>query len=280
LTKALSNYTIKALHQTIAKNDGLDKSANEDNFICSLPIVVVSDGAGGTGLFADKWSEYLCNYVSQSPIKNFQDLCNWQESIWEDFYKKYKTIAEEKGIGGKFLEEGSSATFVALWEETNQLHWCTYGDSVMFHFRKKELLFANIQNPNQFNESPFLLNWKDTPDNRGFQSGIRIPKKGDKIIILTDTLAQYLLIAYLVCNKSKTNNTMLENLMQSGTRLASTCNEMIRQDYKNLDFTKDILSPIQNSLDTKEDFEKYTQEIYKKGLLGLDDYSMVLLNFK
>ena len=36
-----------------------DHVANEDSFFSSDTCIAVSDGAGGCGLFADEWSQYL-----------------------------------------------------------------------------------------------------------------------------------------------------------------------------------------------------------------------------
>jgi hypothetical protein len=267
------NHNFKVRYQSVAKNDGFGKTVNEDCLRSKLPSIVVSDGAGGTGLFADKWSAYLCERISLKPICNFEDLCVWQDSIWEDFYNEYKPIAEEKGIGGKFLEEGSSATLVALWQVEEQFYWCTYGDSVLFHFDKKALKFANINNPSQFNQSPWLLNWKDTPNEKGFQAGTFTLEKGDKLLVATDTLAQYILIAFLT--STNTNEALLNELAESGSRLANCYQQMVNVGYTDLSFHSDILTPLRQNLDSEQDFESYLQKLYQQDVIGLDDYSLI-----
>lgn len=269
------NDKFKVLYQSVAKNDGFGKTVNEDCMRCELPTIVVSDGAGGTGLFADKWSAYLCERISSKPICNFEDLCVWQESIWEDFYNEYKPVAEQKGIGGKFLKEGSSATLVALWQNENQFYWCAYGDSVLFHFSKNELKLATISDPCQFNQSPWLLNWKDAPDERGFQSGIVLLEKGEQLLIATDTVAQYILIAFFISNPSVTHQQKLVELAQSGTRLANCCQQMVNEEYTDLSFHSDILTPLRQNLDSELDFESYLKKLYQKDVIGLDDYSLM-----
>jgi hypothetical protein len=261
--------------QTISKNDGLGKTANEDHVLLFENRLVVSDGAGGTGLFADKWSEYLCTNLPNDPISTFDELCVWQEAIWEEFYKEYKPIAEEKGIGAKFLQEGSSATLVALWQFEDHFYWCAYGDSVLFHFGKKNLKFASIANPSQFNQSPWLLNWKDTPDEKGFQAGIVKLEKGDKFLIATDTLAQYILISYLTSNPSKANKALLKELAESGSRLANTYQQMVIEGYGNKTFQTELLEPLLQSLVNENMFEMYIQQLFQKEVIGLDDYSLV-----
>lgn len=51
-----------------------DHVANEDAFYSSDTCIAVSDGAGGCGLFANEWSEYLVKHLPKinpsSPSKN------------------------------------------------------------------------------------------------------------------------------------------------------------------------------------------------------------------
>ena len=73
-----------------------DHVANEDAFYSSDTCIAVSDGAGGCGLFANEWSDYLMkNLQKDKPIVSFQELDKWVDSIWEPFYNEHEERAKE-----------------------------------------------------------------------------------------------------------------------------------------------------------------------------------------
>lgn len=68
-----------------------DHVANEDSFFSSDTCIAVSDGAGGCGLFADEWSQYLIEQLPKNkPITSFTELDEWVDSIWESFYNEHE----------------------------------------------------------------------------------------------------------------------------------------------------------------------------------------------
>ena len=95
-----------------------DHVANEDSFFSSDTCIAVSDGAGGCGLFADEWSQYLIEQLPKNkPITSFTELDEWVDSIWESFYNEHEEKAKQ-GDGillNKFYNEGSCATIAAAW---------------------------------------------------------------------------------------------------------------------------------------------------------------------
>ena len=91
---------------------------NEDAAIANENVIAVSDGAGGGGVFAERWSQCLVNHLPDKPIKNYKAFDKWIDGIWEPFYNDCEK--EAKKIGGlflnKFYDEGSFATLVAVWK--------------------------------------------------------------------------------------------------------------------------------------------------------------------
>ena len=69
---------------TISKLE--DSTINEDAIKATDSMIAVSDGAGGGGVYAERWSEYLVNHLPEIPIKSFEELDSWIEEIWEPFY--------------------------------------------------------------------------------------------------------------------------------------------------------------------------------------------------
>ena len=47
---------------------------NEDAAIAKESLIAVSDGAGGGGVFADKWSKYLVSLLPDEPMAYMTDL--------------------------------------------------------------------------------------------------------------------------------------------------------------------------------------------------------------
>ena len=50
---------------------GKDSNYNEDAVMAHDNVIAVSDGAGGGGLFADKWAQYLLAKLPTKPINYF-----------------------------------------------------------------------------------------------------------------------------------------------------------------------------------------------------------------
>ncbi|MDE6297609.1 MAG: hypothetical protein K2L89_07150, partial [Muribaculaceae bacterium] len=89
---------------------------NEDASTARRNMIAVSDGAGGGGLFADRWSKYLLHNLPIEPITSAEQLDEWIGRIWETYYAKAEQSA--KKLGGmaldKFYDEGSFATLAAV----------------------------------------------------------------------------------------------------------------------------------------------------------------------
>lgn len=86
-------------------------SINEDAVLARDNVIAVSDGAGGGGLFAERWSKYLLDHLPGTPIDTAEALDKWIGSIWEPFYNECEEAAKQ--LGGmsleKFYDEGSFA---------------------------------------------------------------------------------------------------------------------------------------------------------------------------
>lgn len=53
-------------------------------------LIAVSDGAGGGGLFAERWSAYLLSHLPATPINSAEELAFWIGENWE--LLKYRSI--------------------------------------------------------------------------------------------------------------------------------------------------------------------------------------------
>ena len=246
---------------------------NEDAAIARKDVIAVSDGAGGGGVFADCWSQYLVDCLPDRPIKNYKAFDKWIDGIWEPFYNEYEEKA--KSIGGmllnKFYDEGSFATLVVVWKGGQ---WVSYGDSVAFCYNKKTGgLQHSFTRLSDFNNPPYLINCKDPLNEKGFRSGKFKMTKDCVIFAASDTLAHYILMMYEVNNKEF---------------FADEIKEAINAQTKNSNFIKTAMTledvPFEQRVITKIEncthnflLKSHLKGLIKKGLIGHDDYSLVIM---
>lgn len=241
----------------------------EDASLATNDYIVVSDGAGGGGVFADRWSKYLVDNLTAQPIRSFDEFVAWFDSIWESFYNDHEQLAQQQGgmLLNKFYDEGSFATLVAAWRESEKsVRWVAYGDSVVFCYdRVTKELTHSFSALADFAQPPHLLNCKDEVNIEGFSTGVFALDNPSYVFACSDALAHYVMMMYEVSQKAEMEHVDNKNI--NLIRLAET---------KRFDFEKHVLKPLFNSL-RDNTLEKHCVSLYNKGLLGLDDYSLARL---
>lgn len=255
---------------SVPKEEGI---INEDAVIAIKPLIAVSDGAGGGGVFAERWSQYLVDNLPDKPIKSYKAFDKWIDGIWEPFYNGCEEEAQK--IGGmflnKFYDEGSFATLIAVWQGGQ---WISYGDSVAFcyNFKTKELhhSFTRLAD---FNNPPYLLNCKDPLDEIGFRSGKFKVDQDCVVFAASDALAHYILMMYEADHREKYADELEDaiNAQTKNSNFIKTASGM-----KKIDFEKDVIIKLQNCTNEKN-FMRHLQSLKNKGLLGHDDYSLVIM---
>ena len=246
---------------------------NEDAAIARKEVIAVSDGAGGGGVFAERWSQYLVDHLPDKPIKNYKAFDKWIDGIWEPFYNDCEIEAQK--IGGlllnKFYDEGSFATLVAVWKNGM---WISYGDSVAFCYNRKtkelQHSFARIVD---FNNPPYLINCKDPLNEKGFRKGQFKIDKNCIVFAASDTLAHYILMMYEVDNKEKFANE-LEEAINAQTKNSNSIKTAIR--LRKIDFAKDVIQKLENCKHPQQ-LKLHIGRLKRWGLIGHDDYSLVIM---
>ena len=253
---------------SIAKFD--EGSVNEDAIKATEKWIAVSDGAGGGGVFADRWSKYLVEHLPEKPIKNFKSFDRWLDSIWEPFYNECEERAKQEGgmLLSKFYDEGSFATLVAVWKNGQ---WISYGDSVAFCYdrstRKLQHTFGSLVD---FNYPPFLVNCKDPTDKVGFKCGKFKVNKDSLIFAASDALAHYILMMYEVSYKNEFKEELQEviNVQSKNSNFINVAMTM-----KKVDFETNIIEKLLNC----RSFKQHLRSLKKKGVVAHDDYSLVIM---
>ena len=245
----------------------------EDAATYRTDMIAVSDGAGGGGVFADRWSQYLVDNLPDKPIKNYKAFDKWVDRIWEPFYNECEGIAKSEGgmFLNKFYDEGSFATIVAVWKGGQ---WISYGDSVAFCYnRKTKELQHSFTRLVDFNNPPYLINCKDPLDEKGFRSGKFKIDKDCVVFVASDALAHYILMMYEADDREK-YALELEDAINAQTKNSNYI--MTSLGMKKVVFEDDVITKLQNCTN-ETNFIRHLKSLKDKGLLGHDDYSLVIM---
>lgn len=246
---------------------------NEDAAIAKDNVIAVSDGAGGGGVFAERWSQYLVNHLPDKPIKNYKEFDEWIDGIWEPFYNDCEK--EAKKIGGlflnKFYDEGSFATLVVVWKNGT---WMSYGDSVAFCYNKRTgELQHSFTRLVDFNNPPYLINCKDPLDEKGFRTG-QFKVDNDCIVYAaSDTLAHYILMMYEVTHRDWYGEELIEAI-DAQTKNSNFIKSAMR--LRKIDFTKVVIQKLENCKYPKQ-LKLHIGRQKRWGFIGHDDYSLVIM---
>lgn len=246
---------------------------NEDAAIACQDMIAVSDGAGGGGVFAERWSQYLVKHLPEDAITSYEAFDKWVDGIWEPFYDEHEEFAKKEGgmFLNKFYDEGSFATLVVVWKNGQ---WISYGDSVAFCYNtKNKLLQHSFTRLVDFNKPPYLINCKDPLDGKGFRDGLFTIDNDCIIMAASDTLAHYILMMYELSYK----NRYAEELQEAIDAQTKNSNFIkTAMSIGELDFEKDVICKLLNC-STWPILQSHIKRLKKKGLIGHDDYSLVIM---
>ena len=250
---------------------------NEDAAIARENIIAVSDGAGGGGLFAERWSAYLLNHLPATPICSADKLDAWIGDIWEAYYNQCEEDAKQ--LGGlsldKFYNEGSFATLVAVWRLSNSEYlWMGVGDSVAFHYNyRTKQLEHSFGFLSDFDKAPYLINCKDELLKEGFRKGTFSTDSDSIIFVTSDALAHYVMMMYEVANIDR----FKKELYDAESNYSKNSNFIrVAKAIKVVEFEKDVINKLVNSIGHPTNFRRHIQSLIRKGLIAYDDYSLAM----
>ena len=258
-----------------------EPTINEDAVIENENLIGVSDGAGGGGLFADQWSRCLLDNLPKEPIGSAQELKEWVESFWGEYYDKAEKQAIELGgiFLSKFYEEGSFATLVAVWHTSdNEYRWIAYGDSVAFCYdRKKKTLQHSFTALADFCEPPYLINCKDELDLQGFRSGTFQTSPDSIVFCCSDAMSHYILMCYELDNQQHFEQdiqAVLNRHSRNANYVITACET--RRAKRLTDELENVFLPLCSACHPQEQFDQAMRRLEQEGLLGHDDYSLAM----
>jgi hypothetical protein len=269
--------------KSIAKPEEGFFVVKEDAVRIEPGLFAVSDGAGGTGVCAERWANYLLENLPLSPIQDFQGFNQWQNEIWEKYFEdtEYELRTSVPAALPKFQNEGSSATLAVAWvgEQTKLL---AFGDAVCLFFSGDTMMLksSNIR-LSDFLESPYLLNCREEPIPDGFWGDTVRPQNGDMLILASDAIGYHLLGLYALLHSAEPAlMDEVEKVLESPFRQATLLeNQKHLLAKKEVTSWPSILLDFWNVLEKEDDFRDYTNTHLKENTLALDDYSAVVLRF-
>ena len=255
-----------------------DNIPNEDSFCKSDNLIAVSDGAGGCGLFAREWSKYLLRHIPKKRVITcFAEFDKWVDGIWEAFYNEYEAVAKA-GDGiflNKFYNEGACATVAAAWRVSDEeCRWVAYGDSVVFHYkRKSKSLEHSFTRLADFSRPPMLVSCKDPLVDEGFRCGAFHLDEDSVVFAASDALSHYVLMMYELSKSAEFESELME------LRMKRTSNSQLLQmaEKEVFKFYDDVLSPLLRSVDSEANFKELMESLYVKKLIDIDDYTLAIL---
>lgn len=254
-----------------ADNEDAWRAADESG------IWAVADGAGGTGIYAGEWAQHLVQQVPDMPFGELADISHWLDGHWEGFFNTYQLQAEaDYFTEHKFIHEGSCATLATLHHRANEFHWTVYGDAVALCFQPvTDKVEAADPDLHQFESAPYLINWLALPNPTGFRRGIWPHQPNQQYALLSDTLGQYLLMAYASLHG---DTHSLQMLAQQPTALGNRAQAHLGYwPAKGGRFGEAVWNPLRTALVSPETFLSYTQRLQAQNLLGVDDYTCILI---
>lgn len=256
---------------------------SEDAVFAKSSLIAVSDGAGGGGVFADHWAKYLVSNLPKEPICSFPDFDAWIDSIWESFYTEHEILAKQQGgmFLSKFYDEGSFATLVAVWKESeDECRWISYGDSVAFCYnRSNGELQHSFTKLVDFNRPPYLINCKDPLDEKGFKSGTFHTSKTSVVFCASDALAHMLLMLYEIWVE-QLGGKQFESEIEEAINVQTKNSQYIKMaSCKRIDFDREVkyfLRLSKNNLGFRSGMFMHRNKLK---IVAEDDYSLAVLGY-
>ena len=261
--------------QSIAKQDGDYPSQNQD--FAHPDLWALSDGAGGTGFYAAEWAESLCKNLPETAFENKEALNEWFEEIRVPFLtqKREEAALNFPDILEDYDREGSSATLVAVWPlEGNHVRVLSYGDSAAFLFDSAgKLKQRTILRLLQFTEDPFLLNSNESllPEQLLWETWTIDPT--DTLLMASDALSQWILIQYAL--RTPELQPEIEETLATPYGLGNLIIQCQKDHDDSAKFLQ-VLSRLTEACESENNFVDFTRELFQKGQLALDDYTLLL----
>ena len=284
------NYTFNKvsmanfIDKTEVENEDYIKVIENNN---SSACFVVCDGAGGAGVFSKEWAQYLADKTPTTPFVSQISSKQWFYETAKGFHDEFisTTDLSDLMLSKKVYRDGSYATFCACWLDlkAKKLYYSVIGDSFLFIFIWHEGGFivkeiAPIQNQQNFDQNPELLNWLE-------ESNVQMPLKefqieGETIILqASDGLAKWIILKLLLLDVGFIGEL---GINQSYLTSLSSEKNLLRKESMAIGSgsksVEELLNFLKNISGDRKKFEVAMKELYENGEIEIDDYSLIYID--
>ncbi|MCS6795202.1 MAG: hypothetical protein NZ516_04515 [Raineya sp.] len=267
---------MKVQAQSIAR---FGEQENEDSFKVqeNERVFLLADGAGGLGLFAREWAEWLTQQIPPTGSREGFLQFLWEQKV--SFYEQREKFLQNNSVyedfADKFFLEGSASTLlVADGRKEGKIKLISYGDSGIFLYkRRSKELITNLQ-LSHFVELPVLINCldKDLQEEYLFWQEVEWCE-GDCLLLVSDALAQYFRLVYAF---ERQERDFLEALKKPKTAISAKVAAMEAQNHVEWHFEV-ILQELEEVLQDTKSFRDYCYFLWKGNFLEYDDYTAILV---
>ena len=149
-----------------------------------------------------------------------------------------------------------------------------YGDSVVFHYSQETgVLEHSFTKLSDFSNPPRLVSCKDPLEEEGFKSGDFNLDDSSVVFAASDALSYYIMMMYELSKCKEYGEELAEEYLKASgnSQLLKTAETM------KFDFGQDVLQSLLDATSSGSQFELYLKELNSKGILDLDDFTLVYL---
>jgi serine/threonine protein phosphatase PrpC len=272
MKKLVFQSTVKPYEEANSREDRI-KVDHENG------LYAIADGAGGVGLFAGEWAEYLLENLPLTPFISKLEFVKWHRDIKEKYIRDRRryVIEERPDLLLKFENEGSLSTLLVLWhnKKDNTMSYLSYGDSVLFVFTRK--YWSSMKSYADFLQRPYLISCYHAPAEEHIDLDSIPISKGAKYVLCSDTLSQYLMASYYFTSDIEEHKDVLNIIEADYETLSQYTIDLRKKGFEQKNFTNDIIKPLLQAGKNELSFKEYLYKLYDEGVLGYDDYSLIKL---
>lgn len=203
-------------------NPQLGNNINSNYESLSFPrlVAVVSDGAGGVGLFAAEWAKQLVDWVvdhfQETSINNISEFEAIVIANWQAFQDNHLgKLTSDSSQYEKFTIQGSLATLLALWQtDETSFHLFVIGDTCIIKVEESNIQIypEEYQNSQMFAKAPALISLYESIESRSKCVYQFTSKIGDRLILATDAIAEHCIIELNVAAPLSKLNDWMNNI--------------------------------------------------------------------
>lgn len=245
------------------------------------------DGAGGAGVFCRDWAMHLAKSVPLNPCEFDNNTKKWFYGASKSFHDE---VIEKKDLSDlilnkKVYRDGSYSTLTACWidKQANELFFSSTGDSCVILFEKEGKDFklkyiASVNDQEDIDESPFLLNWLDDLDKELPFHSIDVTNHF-VILMASDSLAKWIILCLAMINQDLIVQPIFKDnfLLSINNPKNMLRKEAVNFGSHNIKTLENLFEYLKKVSSAEDVFTSAMQTLYLNQEIDIDDYSLIFI---